>query len=102
MILYNVTVKVEATIEKDWLDWMKTVHVPDVMKTGMFADYKICRVLGEEAENTFSFQYFAHSTEHLQKYQKDHAPQLQKEHSDRYKDKFVAFRTLLEVIESHK
>lgn len=102
MILYNVTVKVEPEIEAEWLEWMRTHHVPDVMKTEMFADYKICRVLGDEAENTFSFQYFAHSTEHLQKYQAQFAPQLQKEHSDRYKNKFVAFRTLLEVIDSHK
>jgi hypothetical protein len=27
-----------------------------------------------------------------------HAPYLQKAHGERYKDKFVAFRTLLEVI----
>ena len=102
MILYNVTVKVEPEIEAEWLEWMRTQHVPDVMKTEMFADYKICRVLGDDAENTFSFQYFAHSTEHLHKYQAQFAPQLQKEHSDRYKNKFVAFRTLLEVIDSHK
>jgi hypothetical protein len=28
-------------------------------------------------------------------YQEKHAPALQKDHYDRYKDKFVAFRTLL-------
>jgi hypothetical protein len=31
-------------------------------------------------------------------YQRDHAPRLQKEHSEKYKGKFVAFRTLLEIV----
>lgn len=100
MILYNVTVKVEPSIEEEWLNWMKTKHVPDVMNTGMFVDYKICRILGEEADNTFSFQYFAQSMTHLQQYQQEFAPALQQEHTERYKDKFVAFRTLLEVIDT--
>jgi hypothetical protein len=34
----------------------------------------------------------------MQKYMGLHAPYLQKAHGERYKDKFVAFRTLLEVI----
>ena len=33
-----------------------------------------------------------------EKYQKEFAPRLQKEHSDRFANKFVAFRTLLEVV----
>ena len=36
--------------------------------------------------------------EELQVYQKLHAPRLQKEVSEKYADKFVAFRTLLEVL----
>ena len=34
----------------------------------------------------------------LQEYMGQHAPALQKDHTDRYKDKCVAFRTLLEEI----
>ena len=33
------------------------------------------------------------------KYQKEFAPKLQKEHSEKFKDKFAAFRTILEIIE---
>jgi hypothetical protein len=34
----------------------------------------------------------------LKEYQTNHAPRLQKEVADKYANKFVAFRTLLEVV----
>ena len=38
------------------------------------------------------------SIKKLEEYQRDHSPRLQKEHADKYANKFVAFRTLLEVV----
>jgi hypothetical protein len=78
---------------------MKSKHIPDVISTGYFIDYKICKVLvDEEQGTTYSIQYSCESHEKLQEYQKLHAPRLQKEVADKYANKFVAFRTLLEVI----
>jgi len=36
---------------------------------------------------------------HYEKYQAQHAPALQADHTNKYKDRFVAFRTLLEIVE---
>jgi hypothetical protein len=44
MILYNVTTKVLPHIHDEWLHWMQTSHVPDVMKTGYFKSYKMCKL----------------------------------------------------------
>ena len=41
MIIYNVTVNVEAEIHNDWISWMKEVHIPDVMNTGYFLENKM-------------------------------------------------------------
>ena len=41
MIIYRVTVEVNNDIEIDWLKWMKEIHIPDVIKTGYFFDWKI-------------------------------------------------------------
>jgi hypothetical protein len=49
MIIYNVTVNVDEDVAVEWLQWMKETHIPDVMKTGMFLESRICRVLAEEA-----------------------------------------------------
>jgi hypothetical protein len=99
MIIYNVTVNIENDVREEWLQWMKNVHMPDVMKSGCFIDNKICKVLvDEEQGTTYSIQYTAQSMADLEKYQQLHSPSLQKEHSARYEGKFVAFRTLLEVL----
>ena len=99
MIIYNVTVNIENDVREEWLNWMKSKHIPDVISTGYFIDHKICKVLvDEEQGTTYSIQYSCESHEKLQEYQKLHAPRLQKDVADKYANKFVAFRTLLEVI----
>ncbi len=101
MILYNVTVKVIAEIQQDWLDWMRTVHIPDVMNTGLFSSYKICKILHDEPDGgvTYAIQYFCKDRKDFEHYQKEHAKALQADHTKRYDGKYVAFRTLMEVVE---
>ena len=99
MIIYNVTVNIENDVREEWLKWMKEKHIPDVMKTGYFLENKICKVLVDEQQGTtYSIQYTCESMKKLEEYQLDHSPRLQKEHADKYSNKFVAFRTLLEVV----
>jgi hypothetical protein len=100
MIIYNVTVKIEDEVEEDWLQWMQDEHIPDVMDTGLFEDYRLCRLLLDEDDGTsYAIQYFCKNMEQLEKYQEEHAEVLQQEHHQKYKDQYVAFRTLLEVID---
>ncbi len=99
MIIYNVTINIENDVREEWLNWMKTVHIPDVMATGHFLENKICKVLvDEEQGTTYSIQYTCANMETLKEYQTKHSPRLQKEVSDKFPNKFVAFRTLLEVV----
>jgi len=100
MIIYNVTVNLDETIHADWLEWMKKVHIPDVLSTGLFIEHRMLKILStEEGEgHTYSIQYTLESTLLLEKYMLEHAPRLQREHINRYRDKFVAFRTILQVI----
>jgi hypothetical protein len=99
MIIYNVTVNIENDVREEWLQWMKSKHIPDVMATGYFLENKVCKVLvDEEQGTTYSIQYTCASMDDLKEYQANHAPRLQKEVAEKYANKFVAFRTLLEVV----
>jgi catalase len=78
---------------------MKTVHIPDVLATGKFSHHVFSKVLVDDDEGTnYSIQYHCDCMETLQDYQENEAPKLQDEHTKRYKDHFVAFRTLLEIV----
>lgn len=103
MILYNVTVSIDPTISEEWVEWMRSKHIPDVMATGCFIESRISRVHGEEEGGfTYAITYLAPSQEKMDEYQKIHAPVLQKEHSQKYSGKFAAFRTILSVIDEFK
>lgn len=99
MIIYNVTVKIQSEVHQEWLKWMKEVHIPDVMKTGKFVEHKFCKVLfvDQDEGQTYSIQYFCKDMATLESYIDNESKPLQKEHTEKYKDKFVAFRTLLEI-----
>lgn len=99
MFIYNVTVNISPDIQHEWLNWMQEIHVPDVMKTGCFVDSQILRVLFVEDEgSTYSVQYRFLDMSDIERYQKEFAPALQAEHKNKFGDKYVAFRTILEIV----
>ncbi|MEM9022301.1 MAG: DUF4286 family protein [Bacteroidota bacterium] len=99
MIIYNVTVKIDLDAHDEWLQWMKGIHIPEVMATGKFTDHRMCKILVDDEDGVnYSIQYSCPDMPTLQEYFSAHAPALQQAHTERYKDKFVAFRTLLETV----
>ncbi len=99
MILYNVTCSVDDNVHEEWYDWMRETHIPDVMKTGMFLECRICRISGEEqGGKAFAVQYLCESEEKYAEYQRKYALALQAEHANRYGKNVAAFRTKLEVL----
>ena len=100
MIIYNVTVSVEESIKTDWLNWMKTEHIPEVMAAAVFTKAQINRVIVQgDSNNTFAIAYTCPSMKDLHQYQLNFAAELQQKSLVRYGDKAVAFRTVMEVIE---
>lgn len=100
MFIYNVTVNLSDDIHTEWLSWMKNIHIPDVMKTGCFIDNKLVKVLYVQDEgHTYSIQYTFLDMEDIENYNKNFAPKLQAEHAQKFKDKYAAFRTLLQIID---
>jgi hypothetical protein len=99
MIIYNVTISVDNDIHEEWLAWMKEVHIPEVMRKGIFKEHRMMKVLSDEdTGQTYSIQYSCDSMEDYEKYRQQFAPELQQKTKDRYQNKFVAFRTLLQLV----
>jgi len=100
MILYNVTTSIEPAAAAEWLDYMRTTHIPEVMATGFFLKSQLCRLLNEEDEGiTYATQYYCLSEEQLEEYQRLCAPALRADMEARFAGQYAAFRTILEVIE---
>lgn len=103
MYIYNVTINIEESIAKKWLEWMKNEHIPAMLATGRFSKALLTKVLVEEemGGQTYSVQYTTDSKETLQKYYDEDAETLRAQ-SKPFAGQFVAFRTELEIISEHK
>ena len=51
---------------------------------------------------TFAIGYLCPDKETYERYQAEFAPDLQREHGERYAGKFAAFRTLLTVLDEFR
>jgi hypothetical protein len=100
MIIYNVTIKIDLSVHDVWLLWMKEDHIPRVMESGCFTQYKMYRILEEDTRDgiTYAIQYFANNITDYFTYQQNFAPALQKETKDIFPDKFIAIRTVLKEV----
>lgn len=100
-VRYRVTVYVDTACQADWLDWMVTKHIPDVMNTGYFSAYHLAEIVAESAnapQETFGYiiEYSSPDWTQFETYQETCAPALQKEHHDRYAGKVHATRHILQ------
>ncbi len=99
MIVYNITIKILPEIEEEWVQWQKQEHIPDVMASCQFTDYKFYRLLDAENDGvTYIVQYFARSRENFDCYIKDTAPALREKAFNRWGNRFIAFRTIMEPV----
>lgn len=100
MILHSVTVNIDKALELEWLQWMKNVHIPEIMATGLPMANKILRLLTEidNEGTTFSCQYYFQTMEDYFTYDQLHAKAFQDKHHVRFLNRYVSFRTLLEEV----
>ncbi len=100
MILYNVTCLVDHSIHDEWLEWMRTIHLPEVMATGKFISHKIFKIdpHQEDSGTSYSIQYTLETRELLKEYSENEGLVLKAKTAKKYGDRLIAFRTILEEV----
>lgn len=101
MYIYNVTTKVDHSIHEPWLMWMNSKHIPDVMASNCFTKYQFVRIVEiDEADGvTYAVQYFANSKADYNRYIELHAPALREDANRTWGNKFIGFRSLMQVVD---
>lgn len=99
MYLYNVTLILDENAAHEWLQWMANTHIPAVMATGMFVSNRLLKVIDSPNEGvTYCAQYVVENLADYNRYQNDFAPALQESLNQKFKNRFVAYRSLMEFI----
>ncbi|SHG71764.1 DUF4286 family protein [Flagellimonas flava] len=100
MLIYNVTINIDESVHDEWLSWMRDKHIPDMLATGKFSHSKMTKVLVEEDMGgiTYSVQYTTKDRATLESYYQEDAEHMRSDGQKLFANKFVAFRTELEVV----
>ncbi len=100
MIIYNVTIKVDAAIQEDWLAWLKEVHIPAIINTGCFTRANILQLLEtDDTEGpTYAIQYHAESKALYNLYIEKFSDVMRQKSFDKWGGQFIAFRSVLKVV----
>ena len=100
-IVYNVTTKIETSINSEWIQWLKEVHINDVIQTGCFTKALVLRLLDtdDEGSMTYTIQYFAPDKSSYDLYIDKFAGIMRQKAINKWKDKFIAFRTVMAVVD---
>ncbi|MBR9859897.1 DUF4286 family protein [bacterium] len=101
MIVYNVTLAIQPDTEQEFMDWLREIHLPEVLETGLFLKAEIFKIIenpDERIHNSYAVQYQLESWENYIKYRDNHAAALQAKTKEKYGDKVLSFRTFLEKL----
>ena len=100
MIVYNSTVKVDAAIAADWLEWLQQEQAPQMLATGLFSKFHILQLLQTEDSDgpTYAVQFYAASLDAFESYLAHHAEHFRQQTAERWGGDFIAFNTVMEVI----
>ncbi len=92
--------KVEHSIYDAWLQWYKDEHIPEIMSSGQFTDYKFFRLLDQDEHEgpTYITQFFAPSARAYKKFSEEFAYLLQRKAYEKWGNLFVSFNTVMEVV----
>lgn len=92
--------KVNRNIVDEWLAWQLQEHIPEIMATKLFDDYKIFHLLEQDEEDgiIFTVQYFTSCVERYQEYISSFAPLLQEKAFVKWGDQFTGFRSIMEAV----
>ena len=101
-VIYNVTIKVAAGIADNWLHWLTTEHVHEVLATKCFHEARVVRLMEvDDSEGpTYAVQYSAASKADYNRYIQQYADKLRQASYDKWGDRFIAFRSVMEVIKT--
>ncbi|MCS6873192.1 MAG: DUF4286 family protein [Pyrinomonadaceae bacterium] len=93
MKVYQVEIEIEEKLVKDFEEYMIKLHIPELMKTGLFRGY----IFSRKDLGSYQVQYFS-DEKSLEKYFLEFAPKFRKDFSSRFPDVTRISRKVLEVL----
>lgn len=101
MLIYNTTYHIENDEARNFVIWLHEVYIPRTEENGLLKKPRLTRILShkEEESECFSLQWEVGDSQLLHKWHTQVGMSLNEEMLKVFKNKVIAFPTLMEVIE---
>ncbi len=98
--MYNVTFIMEASIQEEWLAWVRYTLLPQVMEGGYFVSNRLLKVLDSPNEGvTYCLQYVAETQQHVDRYLQTADAGIQQLLGKHFGNQLVAFTTTMQYLD---
>ena len=95
MVSYEVTVSVhDAVRSAEYEAWLRSTHIPDIMKTGCFTFAELSR----ESPTRFRTRYLATDRSMLERYFVEYAPSLRADTLAKFGELVTPHRDIWEIV----
>lgn len=101
MYLLSITINIEDELRDEWMAWVTTKVKSLLSDKELVHDFRVLKIMKEEPGqgSTYSFQYHLHNLGQVELFEERYNREVAAEMYRFYKEKFVEFRTKLEVID---
>lgn len=101
MLIFNTTYQVTTKHTDNWIQWIKTDHIPFMMNSGVFLEPQISKIVGSEDETgvSFSVQFMIENMDTLVHWHKQYATEFQNIVTNKFGTEVVFFSTVLELLD---
>lgn len=97
MIIYNVTTIIEEDIHNEYIQYMESIHLPNIMATGKFDDCYLLRLTEPVTDGiTYCAQYVTGNLKNLTDFRENFLPEIQAAIQGKFGNKLVSFTSVLE------
>ena len=100
MIVYNITANVSWVVHNEWLRWMQEVHIPEILATGWFFEYRILKLLDVDDIDgpTYAIQFHTLTMDNYRSFVEKHEALFRQKVMGKWRDQVVAFSSVMEVL----
>lgn len=101
MLIFNTTYQVTTNHTENWIQWIKTEHIPFMLKSEVFIEPQITKIVGSEDETgtSFSVQFKINDMDTLVLWHNQYAIEFQDKVSSKFGTEVVFFSTVLELLD---
>ena len=101
MLIFNTTYQVTTNHTEIWIQWIKNEHIPFMMKSDVFLEPQISKIVGSEDESgtSFSVQFKVDDMDTLVLWHTEYATEFQDKVSNKFGTEVVFFSTVLELLD---